>query len=63
MASHKIKIRLPSGAEFEAEGEESAVQAQFKDFLELAKLVGAGSPPAAVKPTAAPQRVPRLAEC
>jgi hypothetical protein len=34
---HRIKIRLPSGAEFDAEGSPADVKAQYDAFLELMK--------------------------
>jgi hypothetical protein len=33
---HKIKIRLPGGAEFEASGDQESVNAQYEAFLKLA---------------------------
>lgn len=47
--NHRIKIKLPNGAEFDAEGSPADVKAQYEAFVELMKAA-----PAAVSTPAAP---------
>jgi hypothetical protein len=46
--THRIKIKLPNGAEFDAEGTAADVKAQYDAFLELMKAAPQVPPP---KPT------------
>lgn len=51
--TNRIKIKLPNGAEFEAEGSAEDVKAQYEAFMDMMKAAPV-APPAAVEPVKDP---------
>ena len=59
-ARHKVRLRLPDGAEFEAEGSPEFVSGELKDFVAMQRRDKPGSRPTEAQktPARAPQDAP-----